>query len=120
MTDTTPGGATPQPRKNSRRERRRDPRGSTKVRCFANALGLGRNVAVTLRNVSETGIQLITAQPLPPQRELEVILEDVSGRLVKLPAEVVWSRELPDGTCLVGARFAKSMAYTDLLFFARD
>src|SRR5262249_51553776 len=119
MSDQQPAGQTPQPRKNNRLTRRRRPRGTTKVRCYANALGLGRNVALGIRDLSETGVQLLTMQ-LPAKPQMEVILESPGGRTVKLLAEVIWSRALPEGKFLIGTRFAKGLSYADLASLAHE
>lgn len=103
------------PRKNTRRARRQKPRGSTRVIAYRNALGLGKNIALRILDLSETGVRLVLKERPALGLEFEINLDSPSYRTVKMLAQVVWVTDLESGEFLVGARFAKSMAYTDLL-----
>lgn len=115
----TPQAGEPSPRKNQRRCRRQDPKGSTKVRAYRNVLGLGANVAAGVLDVSEAGARLLLSESLPPGTEFEVHFESAASRPVKLVAAVVWSVAAADGRFVVGVRFQKALGYADLQALSR-
>lgn len=104
--------------RNRRRARRQGPAGTTRVRAYANALGLGPNVALAVLDLSETGARLLLKQEVPAGREIEVRLEG-NSRSVKALARVVWSVPAADGSFCAGAEFAKPLAYAELSALAR-
>jgi hypothetical protein len=116
-----PSTATPfaPSRPNQRRSRRQSAKSSTKVRAYKNTLGLGKNIAVTVLDVSEAGVRLVLKEDLPIGHDFEVNLESVCYRPVKITAQVVWCMALADGNFVVGARFHKSITWTDLAALAR-
>lgn len=114
---TTPTPARP----NQRRSRRQSPKGSTRVRAFRNALGVGPNIGTSVLDVSETGVRLTLKENLAPGTEFEVNLETVGGsRSVKAIAVIVWSVPAADGRFVVGASFQKAISYSDLQSLARS
>ncbi len=119
MTTTQKPPSSPAPRQNTRRSRRQPPKGSTKFRAFRNAMGLGPNIAVSILDVSETGIRLVLKEELRQQTEFMIEFEPVGARPIKVAARVVWTLPLADGNTCVGAAFAKNLAYADLLALAR-
>jgi hypothetical protein len=119
MADSPSNQASIPPRKNQRRARRQAPRNSTKARVTRTTMGLGANIAVSVLDVSETGIRLVLKENLPTGHEFEVTLESQSSRPVKVAARVIWSLALGDGNFCVGATFNKSLSYTDLSSLAR-
>src|SRR5689334_14499338 len=107
-------------RTNQRRSRRKPPKGSTRVRAYRNALGLGPNIGVGVLDVSETGVRLVLKEALPVHQEFEIHLETVAGsKSVKVLAKVVWTVEMADGNHCVGAQLAKQLNYADFQGFAR-
>ena len=108
------------PRRNKRASRRHCPKGSTKAQATRNALGLGRNIAVRVLDISETGVRLLVKEELPVKREFEVTLESAASRPVKVVAEVIWSVATADGHFCVGARFQKPLSYAALQGLARS
>jgi hypothetical protein len=118
MSTAQPGTRTI-PRRNQRRCRRQVPKGSTKIRACNNALGLGKNIAVAVLDISETGIRLLLKQPLKVGKEFEVILEGPGTHEVKLLARVIWTVETSDGQHCIGASFAKPIGYSDLQALSR-
>jgi hypothetical protein len=107
------------PRPEHRSSRRKPPKGTTKVRAYRGALGLGANLAVALLDVSETGARLLLKADLPKDAEIEVHLDNIVHRPVKALANVVWSVATADGKYCVGARFQKLFPYPDLLSLSR-
>src|SRR3954452_15779498 len=95
------------PRRNQRASRRQPPKGSTKVRATRNALGLGSNVAVSLLDLSETGVRLLLKENLRIGQEFELTLESAASRPVRAVAQVIWSIATAEGQFCVGACFQK-------------
>jgi hypothetical protein len=89
------------------------------VSAYGNALGLGKNIAAGLLDVSDSGVRLLLTEALPIGKEFEVRLESAGGRLVKALARVVWSVETADGKFCVGAELAKGMTGVELEALAR-
>jgi hypothetical protein len=105
---------------NRRSATRHRPRGGSKVSCATGKFGLGPNVAVSVLDVSETGIRLIVKVPLPVGGEVEVGLEAPADRRpTPVPAEVAWCLPTADGNFCVGARFARTLKYALLQAFSR-
>jgi hypothetical protein len=101
-------------RPNMRRSRRQNPKRSTRLKAFRNALGLGPNIAVSILDLSEGGVRLIVKEALKPKAEFEINLETMGSRTFKVIAQVVWTLPLADGNHCVGARFQKDIPYADL------
>ncbi len=115
MADPTPAGQ----RANTRRSRRLPSKGSTKVKAYKNALGLGPNIAVRALDVSESGVRLVLKEELPAGHEFEVNLEGPALQPFKCTARVMWVVKAEDGTFLVGASFQKYVGYAQLTDFVR-
>jgi hypothetical protein len=100
------------PAANRRSSTRRKPKASTKVQCIANPMGLGPNVAVSVLDVSETGIRLVLKSALAVGQEIEIGLEGAADRKpTKVGARVIWCAALADGNFCTGARFHKPLPY---------
>jgi hypothetical protein len=105
---------------NHRRTRRHRPRRSVRVICFRGPLGLGANLALGLRDLSEAGVCLLLAEALPAGQEVEVHLESVQhNRPVKVPGRVVWVKPADDGRFLAGVQFEKQLPHKDLQALAQ-
>jgi hypothetical protein len=97
---------------NRRGAARKRPKSSAKIVCVNSSLGLGPNIAVSILDVSETGIRLVSKRALEAGNEVEVSLEGVGqSRTTKILARVIWCAALADGNHCVGARFQKPIAY---------
>lgn len=109
LPSTTP----PSPRRANRRSSPRRPvRPSSKVICYANSHGLGRNIALAVLDVSETGVRLRLKDAVKPGQEVQVVLLPPGhGREFKLPGVVVWCVAADDGSHLAGIRFEKALSY---------
>jgi hypothetical protein len=99
---------------NHRRTRRRRPQNHSRVTCHKGPFGLGPNVAVSILDVSEGGIRLVVKVPLERGQEVEVILEGMARRPVKVVARVVWCVAAADSHYCIGAHFERSLGYPDL------
>lgn len=108
---STPGIPGP----NRRSSIRRPPRGKARVTCLKGSLGLGRNLAKSLLDISETGARLILTAALARGDEVEVTLSSPNlPRPIRLLGNVI--RSIPDGEghFAVGVRFQKSVNYAEL------
>jgi hypothetical protein len=106
-------------RQNLRRVRRLPSKGSTKVKAYRNALGLGPNIAVRPLDISEHGVRLVLKEELPTNHEFEIVLEGSTLQPFKCLANVVWCIKAEDGTHLVGASLQKHVPYVLLSAMAR-
>jgi hypothetical protein len=107
--------------RNRRLNRRQAPKGSTKATCHKGLFGLGRDIAVTILDMSLYGAQLIVKEPLKRGQPVEVGLEGLGRQKpIKLPAVVVWCVKAADGHHLVGTRFERALTYTDMQALARS
>jgi hypothetical protein len=114
MSATTPSTS------NRRNSHRQTARGSTRVRAYRNAMGLGPNIAVSVLDLSESGVRLLLKEDLPAGREIEVRIESTTASGPKVVvARVIWSVATADGAFCVGARFDKPLAHRDLLALVR-
>ncbi len=103
-------------RPNRRCSPRRPAKRSSRVMCVTGKFGLGPNVAVTMLDVSETGIRLVLKTALPLGHEVEISLDSVGGRQpTKIPGEVVWCVPMADGNHCLGVRFSKILKWSVLL-----
>lgn len=112
------------PSNNPRSVRKRDgkrhpPRTKVKIYCFQGAFGMGRNVALTLENLSEKGACVNTGVPLNLGQEVQVHLEGMQHpRPVVVEGRVVWAQTLEDRH-KVGVRFERPLSWKDFQLLAR-
>jgi hypothetical protein len=84
------------------------------VSCIKGALGLGKNLALRLLDISESGVRFTTTAALDRGQEIEVRLENFGyGRPIKALANVVWCVTASDGTFCIGALVQKRLPYCD-------
>jgi hypothetical protein len=108
-----------QPRtpRNRRLSPRRPPRGKARIACYKGTLDLGRNLALSLLEVSELGARLTVSVELEPRQEVVLSLEGQGHlRPVKIPATVIWCQSVREGRYAIGVRFDKHLAYQDLIY----
>jgi hypothetical protein len=100
---------------NRRRARRLALNQQTRLECRKGSAGLGRNLALTTLDLSETGARLTVQASLAVRDEVEI---KVSGTGIPKPVRrlgtVVWSVLLQDGNHAIGVVFDKAMAFGDL------
>ena len=102
--------------KNRRISARRKPRPSVKVACYRGTLDLGKNLAVSLVDISETGLRLVVSAELPPGQPITVLLQGpLQQRPLKLAAHVVWGAPAADGNFSIGVQLEKYLRYQDIL-----
>jgi hypothetical protein len=92
---------------------------TTKVIATRNTMGLGPNIAVSVLDLSETGIRMILKENLPLGREFEITVESQSSRPFKVVAAIIWSVPTAEGTFCVGARFSKNLPMSALATLVR-
>lgn len=100
---------------NRRQSQRRKPRTSIRVECRKGALGLGPNVSLEFRNLSETGLQILAKVEFRPKDEAEILLTGFGMRsTIKRLAEVRWVQPLEQDRFLVGLHFQKAIPFRDV------
>jgi hypothetical protein len=105
---------------NRRRSRRWLASGHVKTECRKGAHGLGRNLAVTTLDLSETGARLLVRAAMAPGEDVEVLLAGVGvARALKRVGKVVWALLLSDGSHAIGVVFDKRLSYAELQRLAR-
>ena len=101
---------------NRRAAARRSPKRTTQVICYANALGLGPNIAVALLDVSESGARLKVKVPIELNKEIEINLTGIGHRQpLKVIGQVVWCVPIEGGSHAIGVKFVRYLPYRDLL-----
>lgn len=103
------------PQQNRRRSHRKKPKESTKFVTFKGSSGLGHNLALSLLDLSETGIRMVVRDPFQTGQEVEVNLESICHRRpIKVPGKVVWCMQAVDGSHCVGIQFYRPLPYADI------
>lgn len=98
-----------------RRAQRRRPRTNVCVECRKGALGLGPNLCLEFRDLSETGLRFLTKVPLKKKDEVEVAISGHGMRgSIKRMAEVRWVEAVSDQQFLVGLEFQKLIPFRDV------
>lgn len=104
------------PSRNRRAALRRPPKQSTRVVCYKGSIGLGRNIALSLLDISESGARLVLSAALKKKQDVLVEITSVNSvRPIKMSATVVWSMPTADGNHCVGLQFNKLLNYSELL-----
>ena len=84
--------------------------------CYKGTLDLGANLALSLLDISETGVRLVLKSALDKGHDVLVTLEGLGhSRPIKCGGKVAWSLRAEDGTAIVGICFGKTLDYRDLL-----
>jgi hypothetical protein len=100
------------PQVNRRYSRRQPPRSNVQIECRKGCLGLGRNLALSLLDLSETGARLMASTGLDDGQEVELVIR--GGTDLKRPARVVWTLPAENNRFVVGIHFQSCLAYGDL------
>ncbi len=101
--------------KNRRIAIRRKPCGYVQLECRKGSIGLGKNVATMLLDVSETGARLVISLELPAMQQVELIISATGIRnSIKRFGLVRWQLKLDDGTFCIGVEFEKRLDYADV------
>jgi hypothetical protein len=103
-------------RSNRRRDRRRSPKGRIKVICQKGTVWLGMNLAVSVLDISETGVRLAVKGPLARGEEVSLTFEGmVMLRPLQRLGTVVWSLPLADGSHVIGIDLQRRLQYSEFL-----
>ena len=106
------------PQKNRRIAVRRPFKGKVKVTCYKGLLDLGRNIAVKLLDVSESGMCLTVNIALEKSQEVLILLESQRhARPIRTPGVVMWCIPSDEGNWKVGIRWNKYLSYADFTHF---
>jgi hypothetical protein len=100
---------------NRRAGMRKPGRKNIRLQCRHGAMGLGANMASSFTDISESGVQLLTRDPLKLGEEVEVILEGYGMRTaIRRIGEVRWVVPLDGGGSRAGIRFAKLISFREV------
>lgn len=96
-----------------RRLRRKSVKRGTGLTCRKGALGLGKDLAVALQDLSEEGARLLVKEEFPVGAEVEITLSGVGvqKRIVAL-ATVIWCKAETQHFS-IGVRFRDRLSYVD-------
>lgn len=118
LSEGIPADDTRLPQKNRRIAARRPFKGTVKVTCSKGLLDLGRNIAVKLLDVSESGTRLTVNIALETSQEVLILLESQHhARPIRTPGVVMWCIPSGENTWTVGIRFGKYLSYADFTHF---
>ncbi len=94
---------------------RNRPKSWTKFTCRKGTLDVGANIAVSLLDVSETGLRLVLREKLDEGQEIAMTLETPGhSRPLRIVGKVVWCLATADGKFCVGVRFNQCLPYFDV------
>lgn len=104
------------PEVNRRSSRRLLPKGKIKLGLYKGSMDLGANLAVSIVDISETGLRLLAKTALDQDQEVMVTLEGVAHRRsLKRTGKVIWSVPAENSAFLVGVRLHKPLEYRDVV-----
>jgi hypothetical protein len=87
------------------------PKASTRVSCREGTLGLGRDLALSVGDLSETGLQLLLSEPVERGRVVEVVLLAPGWREeARRLGMVMWTKPTLDGGCQVGIQLSQRLS----------
>jgi len=100
---------------NRRRSQRRKPRRQVNVECRKGSMGLGPNICIEFRNLSETGIQVVSKVEMKRKDEVEVLLTGFGMRgTIKRTCEVRWVQPVEPDRFLLGLQFDKAIPFREV------
>ncbi len=103
------------PAKNRRIFPRRTPKRKPKLCCYKGALDLGANLALSLLDVSESGVRLILKSALDPGQEVNLAFEGIAHQKpLKANGRIVWCIPTQDGKFCAGIRLDKYLPYQEI------
>jgi hypothetical protein len=102
--------------RNRRITMRRRLKNCIKATCRKGVLDLGSNLALTVLDVSQTGIRLVIKEKLDFNQVVAVTLEGAHRRRpLRHTAKVAWCMETADQEFCVGLCFEKRLPYAELI-----
>jgi hypothetical protein len=92
---------------------RRKPKG-VEISCRRGALGVGPDIAVMLRSLSESGARLIVTMALKSGEELEIEFRSSAyPKSIRMMADVVRCKAVPGNMYCAAVRFQKRLGYAE-------
>jgi len=112
----TPNDNGPSPSARNRRlSRRLGARRGIKATCRHGSLDLGKDIALSVLDVSEDGIRLLLRETVKVKQEVYLALTSAgSPRPLKRLGNVAWVVPSADGTFCAGVQLQKRLAYAEL------
>jgi hypothetical protein len=103
---------------NKRVSPRKPPKRGVNAECRRGQMGLGRNLFVSIINISEGGICLVLNEELVQNEVAEIVLSGVGrSKPLKLLAEVRRVDTNEEGNFVTGFRFRTRISYADMSLF---
>ena len=95
---------------------RRKPKKGVEISCRRSSQGVGPDIALTLRSISEAGALLLVTSALGRDEEVEIELRcTFASKPFRLLADVVRVKPVPGNIFCVAVRFHKCLPYADLM-----
>jgi len=92
---------------------RRKPKG-VEVSCRRGSFGVGPDLAVTIRSISESGARLLVTDRLKTGAEVELVFRAAANpNQIRILANVVRCKAVPGQVYCIAVRFQKRIAYAD-------
>jgi hypothetical protein len=102
------------PTVNRRSSRRQQPKRTARVSVRLGSVGTGPKLALSLLDLSEGGVRVLTGTPLRPGQAVEISLEALwLAQPLRRGAEVVWCVAAANGQHAVGMKFDKRLSPID-------
>ena len=120
MSEQPTPSSSPPPLVDRRLSPRRPARPGSKVFCLQGGYGVGRNIALAVLDISETGVRLRLRELLQRGQEIRVgFLPPGFFREFRMSGVVVWCVPAHDGTHLAGVRLDEPLSFVALQAFCR-
>jgi hypothetical protein len=101
--------------RNKRLSRRLSPRGGLKANCRRGTMDLGKDIALSVLDISEEGVRLMLSEVVKGREEVCLTLSSaICTRPVKRLGTVAWSVAAADGTVCAGVRLDKRLSYAEV------
>jgi hypothetical protein len=92
---------------------RRKPK-SVEISCRRGSTGMGPDIALLLRSISEAGARLLVTAALAPDDEVEIEFRSaLLPRPVRVLAEVVRVKAVPGNVYCAAVRFQRRLSYAE-------
>jgi hypothetical protein len=96
-----------------RRLRRKKAKRGTALTCRRGNLGLGKDLAISVQDISEDGARLLVKEEISPGTEVEITMTGVgANKRVTTLATVAWCK-VESKSFSIGVRFRDRLPYVD-------
>ena len=88
--------------------------------CHSGTLGIGRDLAVAVTDISDTGVGLVLSEPLTRGEVVEVGLRAAGADEVRRMGVVIWAAADEGDRCRVGVLFSERLGAETLRALCRS